>query len=261
MKKLIYGVSFLAIVGIVIVGCSKENITPISLSGENEATDETGIVSKGLPGTVYKTEIRKYVWINEKMDCSQVGSGCEVGATLTASDGDVIDLSLSQILKLIEVGNNDLNQAFKKNQLRFEFPSLYKQGYITSGISTGQLKVRFTFPYLTIENSAGNVVKAYNYESTIDNPQVKAAIQGNGYTKKVEFNSDPNKPVVWKCKEPGDNCKVKSVRFNTKWLKDNPSWFLAPISEPIVTTEIEQDGTITRIIGRTISGKKFGIEY
>ena len=53
MKKLIYGVSFLAIVGIVIVGCSKENITPISLSGENEATDETGIVSKGLPGTVY----------------------------------------------------------------------------------------------------------------------------------------------------------------------------------------------------------------
>ena len=237
MKKLIYGVSFLAIVGIVIVGCSKENITPISLSGENEATDETGIVSKGLPGTVYKTEIRKYVWINEKMDCSQVGSGCEVGATLTASDGDVIDLSLSQILKLIEVGNNDLNQAFKKN------------------------KVRFTFPYLTIENSAGNVVKAYNYESTIDNPQVKAAIQGNGYTKKVEFNSDPNKPVVWKCKEPGDNCKVKSVRFNTKWLKDNPSWFLAPISEPIVTTEIEQDGTITRIIGRTISGKKFGIEY
>jgi hypothetical protein len=45
MKKLIYGVSFLALVGIVIVGCQKENLDPTSsITSESDQQKGTGKV-------------------------------------------------------------------------------------------------------------------------------------------------------------------------------------------------------------------------
>src|SRR5690606_12126622 len=42
MKKIIYGISFLALVGAIVVGCQKEDITPVSnFSIENNNTENS----------------------------------------------------------------------------------------------------------------------------------------------------------------------------------------------------------------------------
>ena len=41
MKKLIYGVSFLALVGIIVFGCQKENVNP-TLSTTNQSVEQKG---------------------------------------------------------------------------------------------------------------------------------------------------------------------------------------------------------------------------
>lgn len=102
----------------------------------------------------------------------------------------------------------------------------------------------------------------YNYESTLSDNSVIAALQADGgYTKKVQVNTDTNKPAVWKCTEAGTNCKVSIISFNEHWLADNPQYMFIPSTETITSTEIDNADVDKRVIVTTASGNKFGIQF
>lgn len=256
MKKLIYGGLFLALGGIIFVGCKKENVATINTNDENSVNFQKQV---GVAGQLEEKK-RSYVWVNDKLDCSQDGSGCIVSSIYHTENGE-IDLSVIQVLTLIELRNANLNQYFTNNDLSYEFPSLYESD-VRLKIASGELRLTFEFPYLKLSTNQGSLERVFNYETTLSDKNVLAALQGAGnYTKKASLNTDPGTPAVWKCTEDGDNCKVSSIKYNAEWLADNPEFLFAPTTENIESSQVVHDGTVKRVIVRTVSGKHFGIEF
>lgn len=256
MKKLIYGSLFLALTGIIFTSCKKENFANVNTDDVKTAELQK---QAGAPGLLEEKK-RSYVWVNNKLDCSQDGSGCIVKSAYHNENGE-IDLSVLQVRKLIEIANSNLNQYFINNDLSYEFPSLYEPN-VHLQINSRDLLLTFEFPYLLMKNNQGDLVGAYSYESTLSDNGVLAALQAaGGYTKKASLNTDPNKPAVWKCTEAGDNCKVSSVSYNAQWLTENTGFLFAPTSENFVSSEIVIDGNVKRLIAETTSGNHFGIEF
>lgn len=256
MKKLFYGCLFLALVGIGFISCNKED----NLISDSQVNTQEEIQASLSTIDQLEEKERKYTWVNEKLDCSQAGKGCIVKSLYHSVNGEV-NLSEIQVLKLIEIGNVNLNQYFVHNDLSYEFPTLYESDMQVK-IASNEFVLDFEFPYFKITNSQGVLEKVFNYETTLSNNDVLAALQNDGeYTKKVEFNTDPNKPAVWKCVVDGDNCKVNSISFNAQWLADNPQYLFAPTNENFESTEIDEDGIHKRVIVKTVSGNHFGIQF
>jgi len=76
MKKIIYGVSFLALVGIFIIGCQKENANPASSFSTEKSTSDSNI-----DGATYKMSARILSWIGSGPGtvepwCHDTGGNC-----------------------------------------------------------------------------------------------------------------------------------------------------------------------------------------
>jgi len=256
MKKVINFGALAISVGMMLYSCNKESVTVNEASTQNEEA----YAIKARVGLEHEVEKRSYKWVDGKLDCSSDGLGCEVEAVYRSKDGD-INLSEIQVLKLIEIGKVDLNQYFVRNDLRYEFPSIYEDEFFAK-ISSGEFKIIFEFPYMQIINSRSNLEMVYNYERTLSNDNVVSALRMNGgeYDKKAELNTDTDNPVVWKCYDPGDNCKTSAIRFNLDWVKSNHKYLFPPTIENIENVEVTQNENGKKILLKTASGKVYGIE-
>lgn len=260
MKTLLYyGFSLYTFVlfSSLFIGCAKEEITTLKKL-PNVSSQKTNSQS-----ATHQVKTRSYFWTEDgKLDCSQDGSGCEVGSKYISVEGE-IDLALLQLLKLIQIGTVNLNQYFTNNNLSYEFPVLYTAEF-QSRIYSGDVSLQFEYPYFMVLNGKGETVKVYNYSMLGTDQVVLAALQGAGeYSRKVQLNTDPDKPVVWKCTAPGDNCKVSRVRYNAAWLASNPQFLFIPSKESIKSTEIDYDtqGGETRVVVSTVNENVFGVQF
>ncbi|MDR9399714.1 hypothetical protein [Salibacter sp.] len=199
-------------------------------------------------------EKRAYEWVDDKLDCSQPGSGCKV----PSSSADAQDQFVDQVLELINIGNNDLDNYFLNNDLSTEFPNLYNDDFLGKLVS-GERNLNFEFPYLFINNDQDELVEVYNYESTLSDNNVLAQLQIASYSKEVAFSDDEG--TVWECLQSGNNCKVSSVSFHAQWLASNPSYTFAPNIEDIDDIEISQDGNSNRILITSSSNEYYGVEF
>lgn len=260
MKTLVYyGLTLFtfALFSNLFIGCAKEEIATLKKL-PNVSNQKTNSRS-----ATHQVKTRSYFWTEDgKLDCSQDGSGCEVGSKYITAEGE-INLALRQVLKLVQIGTVNLNQYFTNNNLSYEFPVLYTAKF-QSRIYSGDISLQFEYPYFKVLNRKGETVKVYNYSILATDPVVLAALQGSGeYSRKVQLNTDPDKPVVWKCTAPGDNCKVSIVRYNAAWLASNPQFLFIPSEESIESAEIEYDtqGAETRVVVNTVNGNVFGVQF
>lgn len=243
---------------IALMSCNKDDE---SLIAENQSPTERTTNTENRQGdhisSVGELEESKraYEWIDDKLDWSQSGSGCKV-ASVFHSEDESIDLFVPQVLKLIEAGDDDLNNYFLNNDLSFEFPTFYTGDFLTD-LENGELNLDFQFPYLLINNSQNELEEVYNYESTLGDNEVLTQLQAaGGYDKAVVFSDEPG--TVWDFTTDGDNCKVSSVSFHSTWLADNPSYTFAPnIEGNIDEVDFDEDN----ILITTLSGDQYGVRF
>lgn len=258
MKKLIYGGLFLTAVGIVFTACEKESVVPTnSLSLNKSASQKNDLTQNSEKSTGnYEEETRSYKWVEggTKLDCSSAGSGCVVKSGYTSSPE--VDLSVKQALSLISSGRRDLNQYFIKNDLSYEFPLFYKSTFF-SKIKSGEVNLRFGFPYFQVFDKKGEIIKIYNYESTLSNSDVISMLRAGGYTKAIEFSTSGSS--VWKCISDGSNCKVSLVKFNVGWLSNNPKYAYIPTGDGDIIGVVS-DEVNNKILIKTQYGNQYGIE-
>lgn len=231
--------------------CQKEEVKVETLKGEN-------LKKNGEMRTA--TAYRSYVWKGDKLDCTQAGMGCVVATTSYESNGDVIDLTKKQMLKLIEIGKGDLKEAFLNRLLRVEFPTLYENDYIVNKINLNKIDILFEIPYLTLTDKETGEITIFNYENVIYDTDVIAALKAarGGYEKQMELNTNPCIPAVWLCLSDGNNCAVSaSVSYNKAWLLDNLTYLFLPNNEEIINSKIDED----KIIVETIEGNKYGFKF
>lgn len=244
---------------VILSSCNKENIhsSPTEIVGQSPEQ----LILQGLPQEALDEEHRSYVWVYDKLDCSQPGSGCIVKSTLYHNNGE-IDLSVIQVLQLLQIGSAGLQSSFLHHELVSVFPSLYEDNYIIDGISNGTITCSFEFPYLIINDLAEPSSIIYDYRRTLNNTDVAAALANVGeYTMKIQLNTNTNIPAVWKCVEPGDNCKVSSVAFNPEWLASNPEYLHAPTMEDFTNVTIDGNSHPIRVVVETTSGQQYGIQF
>lgn len=251
-NKIIYGVFAIFFFGI--IGCNKEAIVSI----EKEVDFKLMQKNSTYKSFELKEENRSFVWVNDKLDCSEKGVGCVVKSQYKGKEG-VIDLSLIQVMKLINIGKENLNKYFCENDLSYEFPSLYEKEFIEK-ISSNSYNLTFEFPYFKVISDRGEIVKIYNYENYIIEPCIIEMLKDQGdYTHKISLSTTPGS--VWKCLEPGDNCKVSKVKYDAKWLASNPEFLFIPKFEEIKSVEVDGDINSQRILITTVYDNVFGIEY
>lgn len=256
-KSIIFGATALT-AGIFVLSCQKEEVKTNQTNSQNEQVSVNSL-DKRVKGATLETKKRAYKWVNDKLDCSQDGSGCEVSARYVSAT-EKIDLSVIQLTKLIEIGSADLNKYIVHNNLRYEFPSFYNSEFFGK-IAARKVKLLFEFPYLSVLDNEGKLMEVYNYESSVGNEKVDAALRkAGGYSKKVELNTNTNNPVVWKCISDGDNCKVSALRFNADWIAENYKYLHAPTKEAIKSVELSKGENGNKILLRTESGNLYGVE-
>jgi len=251
MKKVVLGGSLLTLVLTGFTACNKEDINTVNRTNATEKTITNGSYT-------YAEQNRSYKWVenNTKLDCSAAGKGCTVKAKYVSADGE-IDLSSLQVLRLMQIGQKNVNEYFVKNDLSYEFPNFYESS-VFGQIEANEITLNFEFPYLTVLDIDGEVMNIYNYESTLSDASVVAALQAaGGYTKKISVNTGSGGP--WKCTEDGDNCKVSAVKFNLDWLASNPMYTFAPNID-WTTTSVIKDNENRKILVQTDSGLEYGIE-
>jgi len=261
MKRLIYAAPVMLLLGVLTVSCEKENPEKF-LGNKMFGTDVSETPGLRAGARIYN-ETRAFFWDEEKglLDCSQDGSGCEVKTVAVQLDGTEKDLTNSQAVLLIKLGVKNPTEYFVKNNYRDIFPQFYEVEFLTKMVA-GELSLNFEFPYLQINNSNGEQVVVYNFESTIENEDVKAGIiAGGGYSKKVQLNTDTSKPVVWKCLEDGSNCKTSRVSISAAWLAKNPAFAILPTNENVASAEVNNDGRNSKVLFKTNSGANFGVEF
>lgn len=231
------------------------------LNSVNNSTDEknniTNITKSLVGGYNYVEANRSYKWVegNTKLDCSSSGTGCVVKSKYT-NDNDEIDVSVEQVLALMNAGRVNLNNYFVNNNLKYEFPSLYEDE-IFSNIKLEKLILTFEFPYFQITNNLGEVVKIYNYTATLSNGRVISELSVGGYTKKISVNTGEGGP--WKCTESGDNCKVSKFRINVDWLSKNSNFTYYPQNGGSIS-DINADNINKKLLITTSSGNQYGLE-
>lgn len=260
MKKLFYGCVLFLSIGIIFVSCKKDNLNPqktiLNDNTENDITKIGGPVYNPISVPIK----RSYVWRDDKLDCSQDGSGCLVW-TLNTNDGDDGDIyvGVENILTLIDLGNSNLDQDFLDGKL-IKFSSLYEES-IDNKIISGDYHLVFEFPYLFIKNNSNNIVKIINYEETLEFSDVVQKLKSSGgeYDKKAALATEQGS--VWKCPEDGSNCKTKSISYNAEWLANNPKYMFAPTNESAVNAIVSRDGSKTTVVQETTSGEKFAIQF
>lgn len=248
MNKIVFGGSVLTLLLTGITACSKEKQLN---AGRNNAEEKTIGANYA-----YAEENRSYKWVenNTKLDCSAAGKGCTVKTKYVSSDSE-IDLTVPQVLQLMEIGSANVNQYFTSNNLSYEFPHFYESDFYTQ-LTTNEIVLQFEFPYLTVINSDGEVLNIYNYESTASNESVMLKMQAGAYTKKISVNTGSGGP--WKCTESGDNCKVSAVKFNVDWLASHPIYTFAPNVANGAT--VVKDNVNRKILVQTADGGQYGIE-
>jgi hypothetical protein len=264
MKKLVFFSAMALTTGMLIFSCQKTAVTPNQTTAQNVQSSNNS-PSQRLNGGTLVTKKRSYTWINDKLDCSKDGSGCEVSALYVTST-ETIDLSVMQVLKLMEIGKVDLNDYFVHNNqdLRDIFPELYDKSGLGL-IASNKVKLVFQFPYLLIFDDQGALSQAYNYEATLSDNNVVSALKqaaaAGGYDKKAELNTDVNNPVVWKCISDGSNCKTSAATaftFNGPWIVENYQYLYVPTKDPISKAELTKDQT--QITLTTVTNQIFVFE-
>jgi hypothetical protein len=262
MKKVVFFGALALTTGMVISSCQKEAVNP----GQPTSTGvqaNSNSSNQRLNGTL-ATKKRSYTWVNDKLDCSKDGSGCEVSALLVSSSGETTDLSVSQVLKLMEIGKVDLNEYFVRNNkdLRDIFPELYEKDGLGQ-IASNKAKLVFEFPYLLVFDNQGELTQAFNYEATLSDNGVVSALRAaaGGYDKKAELNTDVNNPVVWKCISAGSNCKTSAASafaFNGPWIVTNYQYLYIPTKDAISKAELTKDQT--QVVLTTVANETFIVE-
>lgn len=220
----------------------------------NKANQNFNPTLKSLSTNNYAEENRSYVWVegNTKLDCSAAGNGCVVKSSYNTD----IDITVNQVLTLMDAGRNNLNTYFLNNDFSYDFPGFYVST-VYDEISTNQLNLYFEFPYLFVKKN-GETIKIYNYESTLNNTDVLNRLSSNGYTKKISVNTSEG--GAWKCTEAGDNCKVQPFKININWLANNPKFAFIPNQNSSNISGYELDQINRKIIFTKNSSEKFGIE-
>lgn len=242
MKKLVLGGLTLSFWAIGVVGCKKDEVT----------TSKTG-------NPAYVEASRSYKWVENKtkLDCSSAGKGCTVSSKYVTENSE-IDLSVIQVIKLMDIGKANLNNYFTSNNLRYEFPAFYEKEFY-SNLEKNKLILSFEFPYLNVTDINGQTVKIYNYESTVLNENVVQKMRtGGGYTKKIAVNTGSE--GAWKCTEAGNNCKVNAVKFNLDWLANNLKYTFIPNIENSTNIDVTKDNVNNKILIRTDAGDEYGLE-
>ncbi|MDR0801173.1 hypothetical protein [Fluviicola sp.] len=258
MKKVNVTVIF-AFVVVGMFGCKKNNIRQSDGKTPNSEAGDLINTNKVAGNYSYLEKQRDYRWVenNTKLDCSGEGTGCTVSSRYVSDDSE-IDLSVIQVLDLMNIQETDLNRYFTENDLSYEFPSFYEDHFL-SDLRYGNVIMTFGFPYLKITDKNGMLIKIYNYEFALSDDRVIAKMKEGGYTKKISVNTETGKGP-WKCTETGDNCKVNAIRFDMDWLSHNPQYAYYPNSTNSTIEEISADKSNHKLLIKTTNGKQYGME-
>jgi len=254
IKSIFKAIAFMFVTVLLITSCQKEDTPDQPINAETETNTNTAREAK--PPHVYT---RAYIWVGDILDCTAAGHGCVILTSAPTANGSV-DLSILQALVLIEAGSENINDLIVNRDLSYEFPTLYEEE-IYAGIESGEISLYFEFPYLKVQDNSGEIIKIYNYESTISNEDVNYALKEVNATRQVKFNTDEDIPAVWDCTSAGNNCKVSAIAFNGSWLSENPEFISSTNTEEIVNTEIDNDGLSTRVVITTESGSSHAIQF
>lgn len=247
MKTKVYLILGTSLFVSILFSCEKET--------KNDIIQNSNPTLKSLSTDNYVEENRSYVWVegNTKLDCSAAGNGCVVKSSYNNTE---IDLTVKQVLILMDAGRNNLNTYFSNYDFSYDFPSFYEPTVLEE-ISNNARTLYFEFPYLFIKKN-GETIKIYNYESTLNNSDVINRLHSNGYTKKISVNT--NEGGTWKCTEAGDNCKVQPFKININWLVNNPKFAFIPNQNSSNISGYELDQVNRKIMFTNINSEKFGIE-
>lgn len=204
-------------------------------------------------------KVNGYYWDKEtgKLDCSLPGSGCQTPST-PVEDMDSDNLFVLQLLKLIDIGSEDLNSYFIEHDESKLFPQLYESKRYNL-IKNGDNIVKFEFPYLIISDGNSNIINIDNYDNIVEHQDIIDRVMAGGYSYKASFSTTSG--TVWKCLEPGDNCKVSLMSYNSEWLANNPKYMFAPTQNSIVETEISKDGSTTTVVAKYSEEEVYAIQY
>lgn len=235
------------IISTLVLGCEKKDATV--LNPTPNGTFKTQSINN------YSEEKRSYVWVegNTKLDCTAPGTGCVVKSGYNNPN---LDITINQVLSLMDAGKLNLNSYIVNNDLSLEFPHFYEQE-IFNEISNHQRILCFEFPYLFVKKN-GETIKIYNYETTISDLNILSRLNSNGYTKKISFDTATG--GIWKCTEAGDNCKVQPFKININWIAKNPQFAFIPNQSINSIIGFELDELNKKILFTNINSEKFGIE-